>query len=275
MTVLTIIDTVLLALALIYIVALLRSHADLLRRLAALEDARGRPAPSAPGLPAPPAAGARTGATTASAISGTTLAGDSVMLSFGPGSPVTLLAFLTSGCTSCAPLWAGLREAPELASLAERVVVVTHDSTRESPARVKRLAPTAAEVIMASGAWDDYGVPASPHFVLTDGSGGILGRGSALSWSQLMIMVADARDDSDAADADSADADSDHDDRDSDRPDSPDGLDGADGDRQDALAARTTAERARRSEQMLAQAGIGPGHPSLYPSGAPADDGAR
>jgi hypothetical protein len=260
MTVLTIIDTVLLALALVYIVALLRSHADLLRRLAALEDGEGR---LAPGLPAPPAAGARAGAvTTANAISGTTLAGDSVMLSFGPGSPVTLLAFLTSGCTSCVPLWAGLRDEPELASVAERVVVVTHDSTRESPARVKRLAPAAAEVIMASGAWEDYGVPASPHFVLTDGSGGILGRGSALSWSQLMTMVGDARDDS-AGDGDG--------DGDRDRGEDIDG----DRDPADGIAARTTAERARRSEQMLARAGIGPGHPSLYPSGAPADDRAR
>jgi hypothetical protein len=258
MTVLTIIDTVLLALALVYIVALLRSHADLLRRLAALEDGEGR---LAPGLPAPPAAGARAGAvTTADAISGTTLAGDSVMLSFGPGSPVTLLAFLTSGCTSCAPLWAGLRDEPELASVAERVVVVTHDSTRESPARVKRLAPAAAEVIMASGAWEDYGVPASPHFVLTDGTGGILGRGSALSWSQLMTMVGDARDDS-AGDGD--------------RGEDIDGDRDRDRDRGDGIAARTTAERAQRSEHMLAQAGIGPGHPSLYPSGAPADDGAR
>ena len=33
-------------------------------------------------------------------------------------------------------------------------------------------------------------------------------------------------------------------------------------------AARTTAERAARSEQMLARSGIGPGHPSLYPSAA-------
>ena len=64
---------------------------------------------------------------TAGAISGTTLRGDSVTLSFGPGSPVTLIAFLTSGCTSCAPLWAGLHEARDLATLAQRVTVVTHD----------------------------------------------------------------------------------------------------------------------------------------------------
>ena len=92
---------------------------------------------------------------------------------------------------------------------------------------------------MASAAWEDYAVPASPHFVLTDGAGGILGRGSALSWSQLLDMVGDAR-----ADAD--------------------GVGGA--------PVRTTAERAARSEQMLARSGIGPGHPSLYPSATVGQD---
>jgi hypothetical protein len=133
----------------------------------------------------------------------------------------------------------GLREARDLPSLAERVVVITHDAMRESPTRLERLAPAGAEVIMASAAWADYAVPGSPHFVLTDGAGGILGRGSALSWSQLETMVADAR----------ADA------------------------RRAADPARTTTERAARSQHALASSGIGPGHISLYPSttGPPAD----
>jgi hypothetical protein len=145
---------------------------------------------------------------------------------------VTLLAFLTSGCASCGPLWAGLHDAPDLGALAQRVAVVTHDPMRESPTRLERLAPAGTDVIMSSAAWADYAVPGSPHFVLTDGAGGILGRGSALSWSQLETMVADAR----------ADA------------------------RRAADPARTTAARAQRSEGTLASAGIGPGHPSLYPS---------
>jgi hypothetical protein len=236
MVVLTIVMGVLLVIALVYIVALLRSHADILRRLAALEEARGRGAP--PPAPSPAPVGGEE-VLTAAPISGTTPGGDSVTLSLGPGSPVTLLAFLTSGCASCAPLWAGLRDAPELASLAERVAVVTHDAARESLTRLERLAPATPEVIMSSAAWADYAVPGSPHFVLTDGAGGILGRGSALSWEQLETMVRDAR-----ADALRA-----------------------------AGPARTTAERAERSERALASSGIGPGHPSLYPSGdiAPSD----
>jgi hypothetical protein len=45
--------------------------------------------------------------------------------------------------------------------------------------------------------------------------------------------------------------------------------------RKDAVtpaAARTTEERAARSEQTLARAGIGPGHPSLFPSAAGDDE---
>jgi hypothetical protein len=229
MSVLTIVETVLLLIAIVYIVALLRSHADILRRLAVLEEGGVARMPTAPVR----AASSGGDVASAEAISGATLDGDSATLAFGAGSPVTLLAFLTSGCTSCAPLWAGLREAAELESLAERVVVVTHDSTRESPSRVRRLAPAAAEVIMSTRAWEDYAVPASPHFVLTDGSGGIRGRGTALSWSQLETMVDDAREDAVTP-----------------------------------AAARTTEERAARSEQTLARAGIGPGHPSLFPSAA-------
>jgi hypothetical protein len=233
MVVVTIVIAVLLVVALVYIVALLRSHADILRRLAALEeraDGGGGPVPATAGTAAPPVGGDEV--TSAGPISGTTLAGDAVTLSFGPGSPVTLIAFLTSGCASCAPLWAGLHERRNLGSLAQRLTVVTHDATRESPTRLERLAPAGTEVIMSSAAWADYAVPASPHFVLTDGGGGILGRGSALSWSQLQTMLADAQADT----------------------------------RQAADGARTTAERAQRSRNALASAGIGPGHPSLYPS---------
>jgi hypothetical protein len=247
-SVLTIVETVLLLVALVYIVALLRSHADILRRLTALEEG------GAGFAPAPAVAAVGGGEVfTAGEISGTTLAGDSVMLSFGAGAPITLLAFLTSGCASCAPLWAGLRGADAAGALADRVVVVTHDTSRESPARVRRLAPEGVDVVMASSAWEDYAVPASPHFVLTDGAGGILGRGSALSWTQLVTMVADAR-----AEAEDARA----------------GADGARAEADDAEArapARTTAERAARSERMLSQAGIGPGHPSLYPGAAGQD----
>ncbi|HEY5430024.1 MAG TPA: hypothetical protein VIK04_12980, partial [Solirubrobacteraceae bacterium] len=70
------------------------------------------------------------------------------------------------------------------------------------------------------------------------------GRGSSVTWSQLVTMVHDAL--ADAADNAAPDA---------------DGVGAGDG-----APARSTAERAARSERSLARSGIGPGHPSLYPS---------
>lgn len=228
MAALTIVEGVLLVVAIVYIIALLRSHADILRRLAVLEDggSTGVPGPRGSEAHLPDA----DTDTVAEAITGQTPAGDAVTMSFGPGSPSTLIAFLTSGCSSCAPLWEGLRDPILREGLADRLVVVTHGTTRESPSRLGHLAPSGVDVVMASTAWADYAVPASPHFVLTGGDGGILGRGSALSWEGLRTMVDDAR-------ADAA-----------------------------AAPARTTSQRALRSELTLERSGIGPGHASLYPS---------
>src|SRR5579862_6809557 len=111
-----VVEGLLLALALLFIVALLRSHAEILRRLGALEAAGPTP-------------GARTqaGATPSAPlpvgdIAGLSLAGDAVKLALGPDAPATLLAFLSSGCAACAPLWAGLHEQIELPLHARLVV---------------------------------------------------------------------------------------------------------------------------------------------------------
>lgn len=230
MTVLNVAEAVLIVVALVYIVALLRSHADILRRLAILEDAREpTPAGTDPAtvsmLPFAPE------------VRGVTLAGRPVTVAFDAGSPMTLLAFLTSGCGSCRALWADLRDESQLAMLGVKVLVITQDPSRESLSRLRELRVAAVEVIMSAVAWSDYEIPSSPHFVLTDGRGGIAGRGSAMSWSQLIGMVAEARADADAA----------------------------------GVPARTTRERAERAERALEDAGIGPGHPSLYPSASVGD----
>ncbi|MFZ0041565.1 MAG: hypothetical protein WAK93_09680 [Solirubrobacteraceae bacterium] len=221
-TIAIVVEGLLLALALLFVLALLRSHAEILRRLSALEGGapvRDRPATS--------------GDRDASAVSdvvGETLAGDAVKLGLGPGSARTLLAFLSSGCVACEPLWAGLHEPIALPSQT-RLVVVTKGPKDERVARLRKLAPADAEVVMSSQAWQDFAVPATPHFVLAGGENGdVLGRGSAGSWSQIMEMVDDADED------------------------------GA------LYRARSTEQRAARAEQALAAAGIGPGHPSLHPS---------
>lgn len=220
----------LLALLAVFVVALLRSHAEILRRLAAIEDRD----PAGAATPPSPAALA-TGAP-AHDLVGQTLTGDAAKLALGPGSPSTLLAFLSSGCGSCAPLWASLRSGEALVPPGTRLVIVTKGAESESVTRLEALAPAGHEVLMSTAAWRDYSIPASPHFVLAGGrSGRIAGRGSATSWKQMLTLVEQATSDvqRDAAGA-------------------PERL--------------ITSARAARAEDALARAGITAGHPSLYPS---------
>jgi hypothetical protein len=172
------VETVLLVLLIVLVAALLRSHAELLRRL-------GPEGSAAPVLPEPPT-GARA-QTAAPELAGVTPTGDAVKLAFH-GTP-TLLAFLSSGCTSCAGFWEQLgdsRPAPEL-----HTVIVTRGADREQPAKLRRLAPDAVPVVMSSQAWEDYGVPGTPYFVLVE-DGAISGEGVATTWSALASLVGDA-----------------------------------------------------------------------------------
>lgn len=232
-TVVLLVQGLVLAVALLFIVALLRSHAEILRRLGAL-DGRAEQRPTGGVLPG----SARGGA--AHDLVGSTLAGDSrkVALRGSATSSQTLLAFLSSGCTSCGPIWAALRDGARPPNGA-RLVIVTEDRERESASRLNQLAPSNVELVMSSTAWSQYEVASSPHFVLVDGAAGeIAGRGSASSWEQLVTLV-------EQTNADLALI--------------------ADG--------SSTPERAARADEALARAGITPGHPSLYPSRQREDDG--
>jgi len=235
-TVLLVLETVLLALVVLFVVGLLRSHAEILRRLAALEPRNGAGD-----------TGAQRMVTTDSAafdIVGETLTGDSVKVRLGAGSPTTLLAFLSSGCAACGPLWESLDQDARIPADA-RLVIVAKGPEQESMTSLRELAPRAREVLMSTAAWGDYAVPASPHFVLVDGSSGrIAGRGMAASWEQIVSMVERAVSDTSQTVTDRAPS-----------------------------RVRTTSERAGRAETALAAAGIGAGHPSLYPAGPTPEGG--
>ena len=223
----------LLALTWLFLVAVLRSHAEILRRLHTLEsrvDPGGFALGEHAGAAADPRAAYAESAAQAPDIVGQTLAGDAVKLALGPGAPRTLLAFLSTGCSVCGSLWEELRSGDPVAP-GIRIVVVTKGSDRESLTRLERIAPAQGELVMSNAAWSDYGVVSTPHFVLVGaGARHILGRGGATSWSQILSLLSDAQ---------------------------------ADASRHEA---RSTAERAERAEQALAASGIGPDHPSLYPS---------
>jgi hypothetical protein len=245
MTAIVSVETVLLVILVVLVAGLLRSHAEILRRLGA--DGSGADGSGAGGAAARadlPAAGApqRPPGAPAAPIAGATPGGDAVALDLSAPGPPTLLAFLSSGCTTCAGFWAGLHAARLPAGV--QPVVVTRDSDREQPARLRELAPSGVPVLMSSQAWEDYAVPGSPYFVLVDGA--IRGEGVATSWPALSSLVGDAiadRDGAPNAGAPSAGAPS-------------------------AGVTGGTA-RALTVERTLAGAGIGPDHPSLYPADRP------
>jgi len=231
MTILIAIETLLLVLLALVVAGLLRSHAEILRRIGPPEaDVRDADV-LAPGLPGPPS---RAGLRRAPKISGMTLGGDGVQLGSGSGRPM-LLAFLSSGCLTCEGFWETFSQAepPEIPGGA-RFVAVTKDASHESPSRLRELAGDSLEVVMSSDAWRQFDVPTSPYFVYVGRDGMILGEGAAASWPQVASLMRDAIGDAAA---------------------------------QSLTVSRANGSaRARRVDDELAAAGIGPGHPSLRPA---------
>lgn len=188
---LVVLETALLLLLAVLVAGLLRSHAEILRALHRLGvrldgdgDEGGAATPVTLSPPAP-----RTDAA-AYDVAGRTPDGDAVHIGVG-GRQATLLAFLSSGCVSCQPLWDGLhRGQPRLPDLA-RLVVVTRGPGAESPGRLRPLAAPGVPVVMSDAAWSDYGVAGSPYVVYLAG-GRVVGEGSVTSWDQLRSLLARA-----------------------------------------------------------------------------------
>jgi hypothetical protein len=182
----------------------------------------------------PPSPRPRLNANAPSDLSGQTLQGSAVQVGVSGTDTRTLLSFLSSGCSSCISLWHDLKADPTAGMPDTRLVVVTKSPEEESRSRLLELAPPGVTVIQTTKAWFDYGVPVTPYFVLVDGlKGDIVGEGSAASWAQVKSLIVQARADKESL--------------------------------QDA------AEGELRADAELRRAGIGSGHPSLYPDHPPVE----
>lgn len=222
MTALIIIEAIVIALLAILVAGLLRSHAEILRRLHALDGGEGE---SRSGLQVT----RRRQTPLPQAITGVTIDGESQAVALHGTRGYLLLAFLSSGCTTCLPFWEAFRAGVEMPAPEVRPLIVTRDPSEQSPTRLRELAPSDVPTIMAPQAWDDFGITVSPYFVLVDAAAGaVIGEGAAGTWSQVRELLRQAM----------ADA--------------------------GALAGHDTIARARRVDQALDEAGIAPGDPSLY-----------
>ncbi len=233
----------------ILVTGLLRSHADILRSLHELGAGVGDPsaaatttAPSAtpvadPVTLAPPISSPALGV--APAVAGVTPSGDARAVAVDNSDHLTLLGFLSSGCTSCAAFWDALQE-PGRLQLPDhtRVVIVTKGPDREVPSEVRSRTTGPIPVVMSTDAWVDYQVPGSPFFVLVDGATGRkVGQGVASHVGQLAELVRRAEHDRGSVDNGRGRGES--------------ALDGP--------------GREAAADEVLRAAGILPGDPSLYP----------
>jgi len=236
MTVLVIAEGVVILLLGLLVAGLLRSHAEILRKLHELGASVQEHPPSQPDLNfSPNVVSPRSDTTPGHDLSGVTPTDEAIAISITGARHRTLVAFLSSGCLTCAAFWEAFA-ADQPAGLEDvRLVIVTKDRTEESPSRIRSLAPASHPVVMSGDAWSDYLVPGSPYFVLVDGpSKRVIGEGSASSWEQLNNLMQQALADTRGPS------------------------------RNRRRRARATAARDARDEAALAAAGIGPGDPSLY-----------
>lgn len=236
MSILIAAEGVVITLLVILVIGLLRSHGEILRALRDLgvELDGGYSSSTAPAVPA--RTSSRSDATD---VQGVTPDGNERAIGLVGTSHSTLLAFLSSGCLTCADFWESMQDPGKLRvpGVDTRLVIVTKGPEAESPAAVQKLAPREVPVVMSSSAWDGYGIPVTPYFVLVDGpSGQIAGEGAAASWAQMEGLLARAVADS--------------------------GM--IEGGRVQRRFGNTRA-RGEAVDDALANAGITPGHPSLHP----------
>ena len=239
MTALVVVEAACIFLLGLLVAGLLQSHAEILRQLHELgvgreKDEQGQAVATGPVV------GAATGHP-ARDVGGQTPGGEAVAVAVAGASHDTLLAFLSSGCLTCAGFWDALHGPGDLGLPPNtRVIAVTKSPGDESATAVASVAPAIRAVVMSTQAWSDYEVPGSPYFVHVSGpSGRVVGEGTAGKWEQVVNLVSRAHEDRLAA-----------------RNDIPD-------------HGRDMRDR-HRIDHDLAAAGILPGDPALYPTSLPA-----
>lgn len=241
MTIVVTLLAVVVAVLVLLVAGLLRSHAAILRRLHDLGAGVGETVDGAPpvdqtplqtpdlALPSPPVV---VEGRNAADLAGTGPHGEAQAVRVVGTEHDTVLAFLSSGCATCHVFWDELRSAQMPRDT--RLVIVTKGPDAESPVAIADVAPDDVTVVMSSQAWEQYQVPGTPYVIHVDGaSGRVRGEGTGPSWDQVRRMLVIGAGDLDA---------------------------------QRSTKAAADAQREREADEILLAAGIQPGDPSLYAS---------
>lgn len=200
----------------VLVAGLLRSHAEVLRALHGMGvnlDPSGTAAGRRPGTAG--RGGRQSGASGAGAthpvslgvrptpgrpdaadvvdLAGVTPAGEVVSVAVTSVRHDTLIAFLTSGCSTCRGFWDAFRAGPPDVPGGARLVAVTRGPEAESAGTLSQMGGQHVPVVMSSGTWEHYDVPAAPYFVYVSGPGAkVVGEGTAATWDQVRTLVATA-----------------------------------------------------------------------------------
>ncbi|HEV7208314.1 MAG TPA: hypothetical protein VGN54_06200 [Mycobacteriales bacterium] len=273
------VEGVAIAVLTLLVAGLLRGYADVLKVLhdmgASLDpDAEVAEPPRRPAWSRGPAGGSGR-VRAAHDLAGVGLDGTPTGVSVAGTEHDTVLAFLSSGCSTCQNFWGAFRQGVALPERT-RLLVVVRDPAEESAARLLDLAAPDLPLLMSTQAWDDYEVPGSPHVVHVDGrSGQVVGEGAAGSWEQVLDLLGQARADQGRG----APARPDHRRVPADLPAPIRGSLAPAASPAPAPAGHGTGagrtgdrDNAGRIDAELASAGIGPGHPSLRPGSGPRPD---
>jgi len=261
MAALVAVEALAIALLALLVVGLLRSHAEILRRLhdlgAGLDDGTAPASRRArtverdqfhvfPGVPEP---GERDALPAGRDLVGVGVADDAVSIRVVGAPHPTLIAFLSGTCLTCQRFWDAFADPPSLGlAPGVRLVIVTKDPAEESPSRIAELAPAGIPLVMSSEAWAAYDIPGSPYFVLVDGpTGQARGEGTGIDWPQVRGLLTQVSDDEVFA---------------------------ADLEARRVRKPSADDARERRVDDELLAAGIRPGDPSLYATPTAPDDGS-
>jgi hypothetical protein len=199
MVILVSIETLLIILLALLVFGLLRSHAEIIRAVQSYGRELGRDdLTEASPHDLPPTAGQ---VVPALGIAGETI--DKKPAEYplwATDDRDTVLAFLTTGCTTCQTFWDAFQSDDLELPSETRLIVVAKDRRHESRARLRRLAPANHDLVLSSDAWTTYQVPASPYFVYITGANAMVaGQGTAESWLQVLNLLALTREEDELA----------------------------------------------------------------------------
>lgn len=254
MTIVVVLEGLVIAVLGLLVFGLLRSHAEILKRLHEL--GAGLDADTAPAAPLP-ADGPRPGRDfqvmpqVPSPPDREEFGASADLAGIGAGGTETLtvrvngvehdtiVAFLSSGCLTCQRFWDAFRKPRKLGLPAgTRLVVVTKGPDAESPSAIAELAPPGVPTMMSSEAFVDYDIPGSPYFVQVHGpTGRVKGEGTGPDWDQVSSLLSQASGDADLVAT----------------------LAGS-----QVAKPGADAQRESQIDRELFEAGVAPGDPTLY-----------